>query len=179
MSSSNKTLRSGESIFHPKYGLGTVHGLTHRDPVLSSPAGVSSEAELDQTQNYYDIHLLEGGTLLVPVSRAESVGVRRLINGVEAIKECLSAPAQRLPENSRERAATLRARGQAAEPTAIAAAVRDLLVQRRGQSLSAGEKTWLDKSCEWLSSEAALVDGIVRSQAQAAIWEAMNQLNTT
>ncbi len=91
------------------------------------------------------------------------------------ILTALRAPAESLPEDFRARAMALRARGQSAKPSALADSVRDLLAQRRGHTLSASEKTWLDKSCERLSIEAALVDRIPQAQAQAAIWEAVNQ----
>jgi RNA polymerase-interacting CarD/CdnL/TRCF family regulator len=54
-----------------------------------------------------------------------------------------------------------------------------MVAQSHGRTLTATEKTWLNKACERLSIEAALVDGISRSQAHAAIWEAVTQLSAT
>jgi RNA polymerase-interacting CarD/CdnL/TRCF family regulator len=169
-------LDPGDQIFHPKHGFGTISGLTRRDPLHPIREG-ASETLSDQEQDYYDIQLMDGGTLLVPVSRAERVGLRPLTNGVDAVTICLNSTAQSLPEDSRKRAAELWARGQIAEPTALAHSVRDMLAQSHGRGLSASEKTWLDKSCERLSIEAALVDRIPRSQAREAIWEAVNQVS--
>jgi RNA polymerase-interacting CarD/CdnL/TRCF family regulator len=166
-------------VFHPRQGFGTVSGLTRRDPLHPIQEVVASEGVSDQAQDYYDIQLLQGGTLLVPVSRAEGIGLRLLTNGVNAIRICLRSPAQSLPADARKRAAELRARGQNGEPTALAASVRDMLAQSRGRSLTASEKSWLGKSCERLATEAALVDRISRSQAHDAIWEAVNQLSAT
>lgn len=170
-------LRSGDLIFHPRYGFGTITGLTRRDPLHPIQDLVASEGVADQTQDYYDIQLMDGATLLVPVSRAERVGLRPLTNGVDAIKSCLHSPAQSLSGDARKRATELWERGQNGEPTALAASVRDMLAQSRGRALTRSEKVWLDKSCERLSTEAALVDRISRSQAHAAIWEAVNQLS--
>ena len=147
-------LDPGDLIFHPKHGFGTISGLTRRDPLHPIREGVS-EALSDQEQDYYDIQLMDGGTLLVPVSRAERVGLRPLTNGVDAITICLRSPAESLPADSRKRAAELWARAQIGEPTALAATVRDMLAQSRGRTLTASEKTWLAKSCERLSIEAA------------------------
>ena len=169
-------LDPGDLIFHPRHGFGTISGLTRRDPLDPIQDG-ASEGLSDQAQAYYDIQLMSGGTLLVPVSRAERVGLRLLTNSVDAITMCLHSPAQSLPADGRKRAAELWARGQDGEPTALAASVRDMLAQSRGRALTASEKTWLDKSCERLSIEAALVDRISRSQANAAIWEAVNHLS--
>ena len=177
MSRCNDPLVPGDPIFHPKYGFGTIHSLTRRDRIHPIQEPSAADAESDITEDYYEIQLLEGGTLLVPVSRAESVGLRRLTNGVEAIKAGLSSPAQSLPADSRERAAALRVRGQMAEPTALAHSVRDMLAQSRGRALSAGEKTWLDKSCQRLSAEAALVDRISVVEARAAIWDVVREMS--
>jgi RNA polymerase-interacting CarD/CdnL/TRCF family regulator len=171
-------LVAGDLIFHPRHGFGTISGLTRRDP-LHPTENAHSEGGTDRTQDYYDIQLVDGGTLLVPVVRAERVGLRLLTNSVDATTICLHSPAQTLPGDARKRAAELRTRGQIREPTALAASVRDMLAQSRGRALTAGEKTWLDKSCEHLSTEAALVDRISRSKAHQAIWEVVTQLSAT
>jgi RNA polymerase-interacting CarD/CdnL/TRCF family regulator len=170
-------LRPGDPIFHPRYGFGTLQSLTRRD--RSRPIDEPSVADLgsDQVEDYYEIHLSQGGTLLVPVQQAESVGLRRLSVGIEVVKNCLRSPAESLPSDYRERAAVLQARQQLAEPTALAYCVRDVLAQSRGRTLSKGERAWLDKSCQRLVAEAALVDRTTVLEAQAAFREAVNQLD--
>jgi RNA polymerase-interacting CarD/CdnL/TRCF family regulator len=172
-------LGPGDLIYHPRNGFGTIRGITRRDPFQPSQDGVAGDSVSGQAQDYYDIQLKDGGTLLVPVDRAKRVGLRRLTNGVDAITTCLRSPAQSLPGDARQRAAELWTRGQIGEPTALAASVRDMVTQSRGRTLTSSEKEWLNKACERLSIEAALVDRIPRSQAQAAIWEAVNKLSTT
>ncbi len=179
-SDSKKTdtmLSVNDLIFHPRNGFGTIRGLTRRDPYLRSQGGAASERVSGQAQEYYDIQLMDGGTILVPVNKAGRVGLRLLSNGVDAVTSCLQSPAQSLPDDSRQRAAELWARSQIGEPTALAASVRDLVTQSRGRTLSASEKEWLNKSCERLSIEASLVDRIPRFQAQTAIWSVVNQLS--
>jgi RNA polymerase-interacting CarD/CdnL/TRCF family regulator len=170
----------GDLIFHPRQGFGTISSLTRRDPLHPIQDPVAGENVSDNAQDYYDIQLMDGGgTLLVPVSRAERLGLRLLTNSVDAITICLHSPAQSLPGDSRKRAAELWTRSQIAEPTALAAAVRDMLAQSRGRSLTASEKLWLDKSCKRLSTEAALVDRISKSEAHTAILQAVAQLSAT
>jgi RNA polymerase-interacting CarD/CdnL/TRCF family regulator len=171
----NKPLEPGDAVFHPKHGFGTVHSLTRRDRNHPIQEPSTADAASDRTEDYYDIHLVEGGTLLVPVSRAESVGLRRLTNGIEAVRASLRSPAQSLPDNQRERAAVLRSRELLAEPEALAHSVRDMLAQSQGRTLSPGEQTWLDKACQRLSVEVALVDHISVTEARAAVWEAVGQ----
>jgi len=177
MSLSNDLLRPGDPIFHPRVGFGTIHSLTRRDRIDPTQEPTSAGGESDRAEDYYDIRLEKGGTLLVPISRAESVGLRRLTGGIEAVKAGLYSPAQSLPDNFRERATVLRQREQLAEPAALAHSVRDMLAQSRGRTLSAGEKTWLDKSCQRLSTEAALVDHISLFEAQTAIWAVVRELS--
>ncbi len=175
MSRGDDLLRPGDAVFHPKYGFGTIHSLTRRDRVHPIHEPSIADANSERTEDYYDIQLVEGGTLLVPVSRAESVGLRRLTNGLEAVRASLCSPAQSLPANPRERAAVLRTREQLFEPEALAHCIRDLLAQSQGRTLSAGEQTWLDKACQRLSAEVALVDHIGLAQARSAVREVVGQ----
>ena len=89
-------LGPGDLIFHPSHGFGTISGLTRRDPLHPIQDVVAHEDVSDPTHDYYDIQLMGGGTLLVPVNRAERVGLRLLTNGVDAIMICLRSPAQEL-----------------------------------------------------------------------------------
>jgi RNA polymerase-interacting CarD/CdnL/TRCF family regulator len=170
----------GEAIFHPKYGFGAIAGLTRRNrlqPLRSATANAQPAPSADLTEeDYYDIHLMEGGTLLVPVEKAKSVGLRRLTNGLAAIEADLCSPSASLPDNPRERAAALRAGELTPEPEALTCTVRDVLARSRARGLSNGEKMWLDKSCQRLITEAALVDHISVAEARIAIWEIITQL---
>ena len=99
-----------------------------------------------------------------------------LTSGLEAVKAGLNSPAQPLPIGFRQRATELKMREQLAEPASLAHSVRDVVAMSRGHALSAGEKTWLDKSCQRLSTEAALVDHISIFEAQASIWAVVREL---
>jgi RNA polymerase-interacting CarD/CdnL/TRCF family regulator len=171
-------LSKGDLVFHPRHGFGTISGLTRRDP-LDPIREEPGEGASDEMQDYYEIQLMNGGSLLVPVSRAERLGLRLLTNGVDAVTICLRSPAQSLPQDAKQRAAELWARVQNGEPTALAASVRDVLAQSRGRTLTPNEKLWLDKSFERLTTEASLVDRISRAEAHTAILEAAYQPSGT
>ena len=166
-----KRFSIGDPVFHPRCGFGIVEGITHRDP--AHPMQVNASGP---TEDYYDIGLLQGGSLLLPVANAALVGLRAVKTGIDEIRASLNSPAQSLPENSRARTAELQARMQSDEPAALAGAVRDLLARRSGQRLSTSEKTWLDRSCAQLSSEAALVDNIGEAEARALIDDMVSKL---
>ncbi len=176
MSHLNNPLAPGDPIFHPKYGFGTIHGLTRRDRTHPLEEPAIADSAPDQCESYYDIVLQEGGTLLVPISRADSVGLRRLSSGVEAVTTGLCSPAESLPANFRERAAELRTRELLPQPAALVHSVRDVLAHSRVRTLSTAEKTWLDKSCRRLCTEAALVDGVPLFQARATILEVVARI---
>lgn len=171
----NYLLEPGDAVFHPKYGFGTIRSLTRRDRLHPLRDTTIAETNSNQTEDYYDITLMEGGTLLVPVGQAASVGLRRLSNGIAEVRDSLSSPAQSLPANPRERAAVLRVREQLPEPDALARTIRDMLAQSQGRTLSATEQNWLDKACQRLSAEVALVDHISVSAAKSAVLEVITQ----
>jgi RNA polymerase-interacting CarD/CdnL/TRCF family regulator len=171
------SLLPGDQIFHPKCGFGTISGLKRQDRIRLVQELSSGEANAELTEEYYDIRLVQGGTLLVPVARAESVGLRRLSYGMAAVKAELHTPAESLPADFRERAAALRTRDQAVGPAALVHSVRDLVAHGRKCALSAGEKSWLEKSCQRLSTEVALVDAIPIMEAQDAIFSVVRELS--
>ena len=168
-------LGAGDKVFHPRHGFGAISGLSRHDP--RHPVQDAASVDISSEEDYYDIQLLEGGTLLVPVSRADQVGLRPLTNGVETVMKRLHSPAQTLPQDARKRAAELQARGQNGEPTALADAVRDMVTHTRGRTLRDSEKLWLEKACACLVTEAALVDRIPKSEARASILAFVAQLS--
>lgn len=167
---SKEIIDVGEPVFHPRYGFGVIESMAG-DAALH----LSDNNREEPVEGYYNIRLTQGGSLFVPVHRAEGLGLRRLENGLAAVQDCLASPAEGLPENGRERLGELRFRSQARQPGALAQAVRDLLHERKGR-LTNGEKTWLDNSCERLITEAALVDQIPVAEARAAIRKAVDRL---
>lgn len=170
-------LSPGDLIFHPKFGFGSIYATTRRERILPVGGLAAGETPADLTEDYYDIRLREGGTLLVPISRSRAVGLRRLTCGLATVRASMYTAPRSLPADHRERAAVMRQRGQLPEPDALAHTVRDFLAQSRGRQRSAGETTWLEKSCRRLSIEAALVDQISEEEAYNAIWLVVCELS--
>jgi RNA polymerase-interacting CarD/CdnL/TRCF family regulator len=176
MSLPYRLFQPGDPVFHPRFGLGTVHALARRDRIDPIQESRAADRTAEPTEDYYEIELVEGGTLQVPVGRADSLGLRRASNGLDAVRDCLCSEAESLPADARERAAILRTREQILEPEALAYTVRDMLAYSQGRALSASERTWLDKACQRLSAEVALVDRISPAQAKSAVLEVVTQL---
>jgi RNA polymerase-interacting CarD/CdnL/TRCF family regulator len=154
---------AGDQVFHPMYGFGVVEGMITRD-------------QSGQPANYYGVRLSVGGMLSVPVARARSVGLRRVVNGLKNIVVYLRSPAHPLPDNDRQRVVELKARWQSPQPQALAEAVRDLLARSHSRGLTPADKKWLANACDRLSGEAARVEGIDVSEARAVIQSEMDQL---
>ena len=163
--------RSGELVYHPRYGFGTVTGIAQQN--LSK---LVRDDKVSLAEDYYEIDLRQSGTLLVPVARVDSVGLRRLTNGLAAIEACLASPPDKLTEDGRQRMAQLRACEQSPEPGALLGAIRDLAAIGRERGLSTAEQKWLDQACRRLAIEAALVDDIAEVDARTAIWQVVSEL---
>ena len=161
-------LRSGEPVYHPKYGFGVLRGIRG-----DGMGNLVQESASGAVEIYYEVDLAGGGSLFVPVGRAEMVGLRRLTNSLETIFKCITEASSALPEDNRERLAGLRRSEQSREPHALREAVRDLIAARRDSPMTNPERKWLDQACRRLSAEAAIVEGIPESAAHAAIQAAI------
>jgi RNA polymerase-interacting CarD/CdnL/TRCF family regulator len=158
-------LRPGDRVSHPMYGFGVIEGVTTLD-------------QGGQATDLYTVRLPGGSLLTVPVERAESLGLRVIVNSVAVIAACLRAPARPLPDNDRERVVKLKACWHAPQPAALAQAVRDLMGRSHTHRLTPGDKRWLASACERLSGEAALVDAIDLFEARAAIQGEIDRLKS-
>jgi RNA polymerase-interacting CarD/CdnL/TRCF family regulator len=156
-------LRPEENVFHPRVGFGVVQGLTTRD--------LGGEAT-----DYYDIRLAQGGVFSVPVQRAAAVGLRRIVNSIEDIRNCLRSPAAPLPINTRQRLTELSARAHAPCAEAMPEAVRDLLGSAAERRLTPAEKKWLDEAIERLAMEASLVEKTDVATARMMILHEIEEL---
>jgi RNA polymerase-interacting CarD/CdnL/TRCF family regulator len=155
--------RSGDQVFHPRFGLGVIDAIQTRAP------NPQENQDSGATTRYYQIRLSAKGMLYVPVARAEALGLRRLVNGLAPIVACLRSEANVLPWNARQRVMELRGRWDAPDPRVLPETLRDLLGFGRTYRLSAGDKQWLVRASERLSVEAAMVDSVELSEARQVI----------
>lgn len=164
----NQNFVPGDLVFHPKSGFGTVQSLCQQERIQSEPQPAGDPAA-ELTEEYYEISLVQGGRLLVPVSRAASVGLRHLFYSLDSVTNELCSPPESLPADMRERSAFLRLCEQQKEPPALAHFVRDLLAASATRALSGAEEKWLARSCRQLSTEVALVEDIPFVEAMDAV----------
>lgn len=146
-SASAIAFKSGDKIVYPGHGVGEVEGI--RTTVLGG-----------QEHHIYNIKILDSGMkVMVPVSQASAVGLRKIIDK-KAIEEVFSIlkdrdfkiDTQTWNRRFREYSQKIKT-GSVFE---IAIVLRDLLVLSADKELSFGEKKMLDMAESLLVSEIAL-----------------------
>ncbi len=146
-----------DKVYHPRSGFGVVRSVQKSDLMGECAA-------------YYEVGLIAGGTLWVPVARAEENGLRPLVNSLGMIVAELHTEASPLPENGRQRMSELNARWLDVDPVVLVQTVRDLADCGRSHPLTASERKWLARAVERLSVEASLLDADDVASASARIW---------
>lgn len=146
-SSSGITFKTGDKIVYPGHGVGEIEGI--RTTVLGG-----------QEHHIYNIKILDSGMkVMVPVSQASAVGLRKIVDK-KAIEEVFSIlkdrdfkiDTQTWNRRFREYSQKIKT-GSVFE---IAIVLRDLLVLSADKELSFGEKKMLDMAETLLVSEIAI-----------------------
>jgi CarD family transcriptional regulator len=145
--SNSITFKSGDKIVYPGHGVGEIEGI--RTTVLGG-----------QEHHIYNIKILDSGMkVMVPVSQASAVGLRKIVDK-KAIDEVFSIlrdrdfkiDTQTWNRRFREYSQKIKT-GSVFE---IAIVLRDLLVLSADKELSFGEKKMLDMAESLLVSEIAI-----------------------
>ncbi len=150
----------GDKTVYPGYGVAEITGVEDREI-----SGI--------TQRFYVLHILaKDSTLMVPMAKAETVGLRSLIGAEEvtAVFEVLERRGERISTatwNRRHREYMEKIRtGSLVE---IATVLRDLYLLRVDKDLSYGERNMLDTARELLVQELALAKGEEESAIETQI----------
>lgn len=140
----------GERVCYPMHGVGEIEGIEER-------------TVLGETASYYVLRFLIGRmTAFVPVKRAQSVGLRYVIDGSECekvlafLKETPPEETGNWNQRYRENYEKLR-RGSVYE---VAEVVRCLRKREAEKGLSSGEKKMLAGAQHVLVSELSAASGI-------------------
>ena len=150
----------GDSVVHPRHGLGTVKGTVKR--------GTGKNA-----QSYLEIFFEEKTlTTMVPVDSLEEVGIRPPATPEEAevILEVLGADSD-VPEAWAERNASTLSRVKSTELVQASMVIRDLIRhrQRIEKPLSASETSTLDGCMATVSLELSVSLGLSQDEAKELI----------
>jgi CarD family transcriptional regulator len=150
----------GDKAVYPGYGVAEITGIENRE--------ISGSL-----QKFYVLRVLgKDMTLMVPMSNADSVGLRNIIGTpeVDAVYEVLRKRGEKIStatwnRRSREYMEKIRT----GSLTEIATVLRDLYLLRSDKDLSYGERNMLETARALLIQELALAKGASEEAVEAEI----------
>ncbi len=153
--------KAGDAIIHPVRGAGVV-------------VRVEERRWRGNSELYYRIELLgqPGTSLMVPISAAETLGLRRVIpqSKLDRVWRVLRAAPRTLPANHKERYELLDDKLHAGDVFQVAELVRDMTWrQQREGSLTTTGKQRYEEGMKILAGEIAAVQGVDLDDAEAQV----------
>ncbi len=154
----------GDKVVHPTHGAGLV-------------MGIKKEDLLEQYHRYYIINLaVDDRTLMIPVSKAEEIGLRSISQG-EALSQVwhtLGAATETLPDDYKTRQEYIQEKLRTGDAIKVAEVIRDLSALKREDHLTSFDTKLLDRAQQFLACEVALVEGVQVSEAERMIFETLD-----
>jgi CarD family transcriptional regulator len=154
---------TGDKVVHPIYGAGLVKGIKKQDL-------------LEQYHRYYVIELtVDDRTLMIPVSKAEEIGLRSISQqaALSRVWHILDATAKTLPDDYKKRQERVQEKLKTGETIKVAEVIRDLSALKREDQLTSFDTQLLDRAQQFLACEVALVKGVQVSEAERMISETL------
>ena len=137
----------GDKIVYPLHGAGTIDAIEQKDI-------------LGEKQDYYIIKMPGEVKVMVPIAKAEQVGVRNIIDKEEAGKvlQVLEAEETEMSNNWNKRYQENMLKMKSGSVYEIADVVRNLSYKQKEKGLSTGEKKMLNNAKQILVSELVLAE---------------------
>ena len=137
----------GDKIVYPLHGAGTIDAIEQKDI-------------LGEKQDYYIIKMPGEVKVMVPIAKAEQVGVRNIIDKEEAGKvlQILEAEETEMSNNWNKRYQENMLKMKSGSVYEIADVVRNLSYKQKEKGLSTGEKKMLNNAKQILVSELVLAE---------------------
>ena len=134
--------QKGEGVVHPAHGPGVLLEIRTVE-VANTP------------QHYYAVELFNGEVLMVPVDKADEIGLRPVVMNPIDVVTVLSCCGEELPEDADARRAYLAEKVSEHNPTRVAEVLRDLVWWERAMPLSREESEIKEKALRCLACEFA------------------------
>ena len=153
----------GDKIVYPMHGAGTIDAIEQKDI-------------LGEKQDYYIIKMPGEVKVMVPIAKAEEVGVRNVINKAEAGKvlEVLEANETEMSNNWNKRYKENMEKMKCGNVYEIADVVRNLSYKQKEKGLSTGEKKMLSNAKQILVSELVLAEHASENEVEDLIENKIN-----
>lgn len=137
----------GDKIVYPMHGAGTIDAIEQKEI-------------LGEKQEYYIIKMPGEVKVMVPIAKAEEIGVRTVIDKNEAGKvlEVLEANETEMSNNWNKRYKENMEKIKTGNIYEVADVVRNLSYKKREKGLSTGEKKMLGNAKQILISELVLAE---------------------
>lgn len=134
----------GDKIVHPSYGAGSI-------------TDIAKKQIGDEQRIYYIIELLmQDGTLMVPVARADDVGLRLPIQATKEVMQVLSSEPDALLSDHRKRQELINTSIRSGDILKISEVVRDLAHRDKQSRLTEADLKLYRQAQEFLAGELSL-----------------------
>ena len=155
----------GDQIVYPMHGAGTIDSIEEKDI-------------LGEKQSYYILRMPGEIKVMVPVDKAEQVGVRNVIDRTSADKvfSLLSQDETEMDKNWNKRYRDNMEKIKSGDIYEIADVVRNLSFKQKEKGLSTGEKKMLHNAKQILVSELVLAEHATQDEVEALV---DNKINTS
>ena len=156
----------GDKVIHPTYGAGTIKDINEKQI-------------RDQICAYYVIELLgQTGTLMVPVSRANELGLRLPLEKPDRVFTILNSEPDSLPADHRERQESISTGIRTGDVLKISEAVRDLAHRDRADKLTEVDLRLFRQAQDLLVGELALSQDVDMDTAREQMAAALDALRS-
>ena len=155
----------GDKIVYPMHGAGTIDSIEEKDV-------------LGEKQSYYILKMPGEVKVMVPIAKAEQVGVRSIIDKGSADKvfEVLEHDETEMNKNWNKRYRDNMDKLKSGDIYEIADVVRNLSFKQKEKGLSTGEKKMLTNAKQILVSELVLAEHATEDEVEQLI---ENKINTS
>lgn len=148
----------GDKIVYPMHGAGTIDAIEEKDI-------------LGEKQAYYIIKMPGEVKVMVPTTRAEEIGVRNVIDKVNAGKvlEILEENETEMSNNWNKRYRDNMEKMKSGDIYEVADVVRNLAFKQKEKGLSTGEKKMLNNAKQILVSELVLAEHASQEEVEQLV----------
>ena len=153
----------GDKIVYPMHGAGTIDSIEEKDV-------------LGEKQSYYILKMPGEVKVMVPIAKAEQVGVRSIIDKGSADKvfEVLEHDETEMNKNWNKRYRDNMDKLKSGDIYEIADVVRNLSFKQKEKGLSTGEKKMLSNAKQILVSELVLAEHATQDEVEQLIENKIN-----
>lgn len=151
--------KKGDKVAHPIFGVGSI-------------ANIEEKKVLDKSEKYYILDLaINQMTLMIPIKKAREIGLRKILNRekIPEVLEILTSDMDNMEQDYKARIKSQMEMVDSGNLKKVAQVVRNYNRRRKTDTLSATEKTLLERAKKILTSEIKVVYDIDENTAKGMI----------